>query len=671
MSDPTKRSLPNSRVENDITKHRIGDASENLDRLGPVLDGLLTETKLLWRKVGGVPVATKAALTAIAKADLATALASDSSLGVLTVLVLDDGSGTPREFRWAPDSSALADSDTLATDEGGTGRWFALAADASEITATTKRQWLDDVATTLYLGSRTIAQINGLTPSAGDSVVASSAGTPTAGASDALVAGDVAEYDGTQWKKIVSASGGFVPVGTFLLVSSSTLFAPLTDVTDRNKVARFNGTSNTPTLASPADGDVHLVKGDGSIRENRAYSFNSGTGWVQSSGPVPYGSATPAPVGTAAAGSSAYVSRADHAHAHGDQLGGSLHAAAVAGVSDGFMTAAMAASLDAIPGTVTTAQNAANAAQADATTALANAATADAKAVTADGKAVTADGKAVAAQADATTALANAATADAKAVTADGKAVTADGKAVAAQADATTALANAATAQSTANAALPKSLYDAQSVVVAVADDTPIVQLLGDSEFVGRPTGGNVGNVTAAQARTILGTTIVGSGRVAADSTKTENGTDPAVETDFTGLSLPSAKINVARRTVRWRAACLQTDQNAADTTRIRAYFGTILLVDSTALAATPGTGTFIEGVIQMVGTGAAADFRSFTKLYEETTPSTIRTFKGQPGVDKVDATANVPLKLTVQHSTNNVANSTTQWFLEAELFEA
>lgn len=48
------------------------------------------------------------------------------------------------------------------------------------------------------------------------------------------------------------------------------------------------------------------------------------------------------------------------------------------------------------------------------------------------------------------------------------------------------------------------TLYDAQSVVVAVADNTPVVQVVGDSEFVGRPAGGNVGVMTAAQARTVL-----------------------------------------------------------------------------------------------------------------------------------------------------------------------
>jgi hypothetical protein len=65
-------------------------------------------------------------------------------------------------------------------------------------------------------------------------------------------------------------------------------------------------------------------------------------------GALALSSTTPQPVGTAAIGAGTTAARSDHVHAHGNQLGGSLHAAAVAGVSDGFMTAAMATKLDGI-----------------------------------------------------------------------------------------------------------------------------------------------------------------------------------------------------------------------------------------------------------------------------------------------------------------------------------
>ena len=58
-------------------------------------------------------------------------------------------------------------------------------------------------------------------------------------------------------------------------------------------------------------------------------------------------SATPQPVGTAAAGVGTAASRDDHVHAHGNQLGGLLHANAVAAGAAGFMAGADKTKLDA------------------------------------------------------------------------------------------------------------------------------------------------------------------------------------------------------------------------------------------------------------------------------------------------------------------------------------
>jgi hypothetical protein len=55
--------------------------------------------------------------------------------------------------------------------------------------------------------------------------------------------------------------------------------------------------------------------------------------------------ATPAAVGTAAAGTSGRPSNDDHIHAHGNQLGGTLHDDVVAGGADGFMTGTQATTL--------------------------------------------------------------------------------------------------------------------------------------------------------------------------------------------------------------------------------------------------------------------------------------------------------------------------------------
>lgn len=62
--------------------------------------------------------------------------------------------------------------------------------------------------------------------------------------------------------------------------------------------------------------------------------------------------ATPADLGTAAAGVGTEAARSDHVHAHGNLAGGSLHAVAVASGAAGFLSGADKAKLDAIPGTI-------------------------------------------------------------------------------------------------------------------------------------------------------------------------------------------------------------------------------------------------------------------------------------------------------------------------------
>ena len=148
--------------------------------------------------------------------------------------------------------------------------------------------WRDPAAVNGYHANLTIAGINGLTPAKGDAVVATDAGTPTAGTSDALAAGDLAEFDGTSWKLIVANSGGFVPVGTRAIISTvATLTTPLTPATDEGKIAVFDGISNTPTFITLVDGDALLINADGGVNENKGYVFDgvvpSGT-WVQFTG---------------------------------------------------------------------------------------------------------------------------------------------------------------------------------------------------------------------------------------------------------------------------------------------------------------------------------------------------------------------------------------------------
>ena len=151
--------------------------------------------------------------------------------------------------------------------------------------------WRAPAAVNGYFANLTIVAIDLLTPADGDAVVATTAGTPSATGSDLLAIGDIAEYQGSTlgWQIIVTNSGGFPPVDTRAIVSTTaTLTAPLTASTDEGKVATWDGTSLTAaSLFTSLDGDGILVSGEGSLNENKGYVFDgvvpTGT-WIQFSG---------------------------------------------------------------------------------------------------------------------------------------------------------------------------------------------------------------------------------------------------------------------------------------------------------------------------------------------------------------------------------------------------
>lgn len=64
---------------------------------------------------------------------------------------------------------------------------------------------------------------------------------------------------------------------------------------------------------------------------------------------TPLASTSPADVGTTAPGIAGAASRSDHVHAHGNQLGGALHANVVAAGAAGFITGADKTKLDGLP----------------------------------------------------------------------------------------------------------------------------------------------------------------------------------------------------------------------------------------------------------------------------------------------------------------------------------
>lgn len=159
--------------------------------------------------------------------------------------------------------------------------------------------WLEPLTCICLVGNRTVAQINGLgNPGAvSDVYVVTDAGTLTLG-SLAVAAGDVVQWDNdnTQWIKIVSNSGGFVPSGTrFSLNTGTALVSPYTDGVDDGKIVQFDGTNNDPltsgTVTVSDNGDAVLVVAvpgeTPPVLVNTSYVFNGTvpTGsWTQFSG---------------------------------------------------------------------------------------------------------------------------------------------------------------------------------------------------------------------------------------------------------------------------------------------------------------------------------------------------------------------------------------------------
>jgi len=150
--------------------------------------------------------------------------------------------------------------------------------------------WKNPVVTISLVGNATVATINGLSAVAGDAYVVTDSGTLTRG-SVSVSAGDLVEDNGTNWVKIESNSGGFVPTGVRAILSKTTaLISPYTEATDDGKIVSFNGSSNTGVDTGDAvDYSAVLVQNSlhNSYWENNGFTFKgtvpTGT-WVQFTG---------------------------------------------------------------------------------------------------------------------------------------------------------------------------------------------------------------------------------------------------------------------------------------------------------------------------------------------------------------------------------------------------
>lgn len=158
--------------------------------------------------------------------------------------------------------------------------------------ATLGLQWREPVDAKEYVGNLAETAIEALSPTAGDAYVVSAVDGDATIDGTAAAIGDIFEYNGSVFVKIVTNVGGFPPAGTRVIASTQTaLVSPLTDATDDGKIVEFGGASLTPdlTLGESTDGSAVLVKADGSYFENNAYVFDGAvpTGsWIQFSSGV-------------------------------------------------------------------------------------------------------------------------------------------------------------------------------------------------------------------------------------------------------------------------------------------------------------------------------------------------------------------------------------------------
>jgi hypothetical protein len=153
-------------------------------------------------------------------------------------------------------------------------------------------QWREPADALQLVGNLGEVALEGLSPTAGDAYVVSAVdgdGTLNPGGVGSLALGDLVEYDGANWVRLVAGSGGFVASGVRAVLATQTaLVSPYTDASDDGKLYEFDGTSLTGADTGEAtDGSAVLISADGGYYENAAYVFDGTvpTGsWIQFTG---------------------------------------------------------------------------------------------------------------------------------------------------------------------------------------------------------------------------------------------------------------------------------------------------------------------------------------------------------------------------------------------------
>lgn len=154
-------------------------------------------------------------------------------------------------------------------------------------------QWIEPADVDDYLGNVLTAGLVGnlgevaleaLPASAGDAYVVSAVdgdGTLNPGGVTSLAVGDVVEFDGVNWVRLLAGSGGFVPTSAMALSTATALVSPYTDSTDDGKIAVFDGTSLTGVLTTQATGNCLVVSGSAAAGVDDGDTIEwSGSAWA-------------------------------------------------------------------------------------------------------------------------------------------------------------------------------------------------------------------------------------------------------------------------------------------------------------------------------------------------------------------------------------------------------
>jgi hypothetical protein len=151
--------------------------------------------------------------------------------------------------------------------------------------------WKAPVVSINMIGHKTAADLDEISASAGDAYMVTAGGSI---GSLSTVIGDIVEYDGSAWIKLVQGAGGLVPAGTRVVVTNGTAIAPFEG--EEDKIFYYNGSSNTPIETDPqeaSDGNALLVNdgkiaGLSGVNANNAYVYEGAPSdgeWVLFAGP--------------------------------------------------------------------------------------------------------------------------------------------------------------------------------------------------------------------------------------------------------------------------------------------------------------------------------------------------------------------------------------------------